>query len=213
MANEYASAVDLKTYMAMDQTITVDDARIVFACEDASRTIDAFCRRRFYADANATARVYEPAGGYTLRVDDFYTTSGLLVKADYDGDGTFETVFAASAYELAPMSGGSEGIEGYPFTEVRLISTSWPWPAAPLRRGRAEITAKWGWATVPNPVFRATLMVAAEMFRRKDAPLGFQTTGGDFGGMRVGNDVTRQVQSLLAPFRRVGAMASGAGRV
>jgi hypothetical protein len=207
MANEYAALSDLTTYMGIGDLD--DNASLADVVEDAARAIDAYCGRRFYLDGTASARVYEPKGGYTLRVDDIGDITGLLVKADYDGDGTFETTFSAAQYELGPLSGGTDGIEGYPYTEVRLISTSWPWPAAPLRRGRAQITARWGWAAVPRPVYRAALIVGAELFRRKDAPLGV-SGGADFGQIRLGNDSMRQVQSLLGPYRsgrRLGSMA------
>lgn len=198
MANEYASASDLKDYLKIPDTD--DDAKLAVAANGAARAIDRWCGRRFYLDTIASARVFEPMGGYVLRVDDIGSTSGLIVAADYDGDGTFETTVSASNYELGPLSGGTLGIESAPYTEVRLTNTSWPYPVAPLRRGRAQITAKWGWPSVPDEVFQASLIVGAELFRRSDAPLGI-SAGGDFGPVRIGNDTVRQVVSMLAPFR------------
>ena len=58
-----------------------------------------------------------------------------------------------------------------------------------------------GWSAVPDAVHEATLLVAARLFKRKDAPLGIQVGKPEFGNLSIpanDPDVTR----LLAPYRR-----------
>ena len=57
------------------------------AINAASRQIDAFCGRYFYADGSASARKFFTDDLYRLKVDDISTTTGLVVKYDDDDDG------------------------------------------------------------------------------------------------------------------------------
>jgi hypothetical protein len=172
----------------------------------SARAIDRWCRRRFWKDAAPVARTYATDGGYCLHVDDIATTTGLIVKLDDGGDGTFETTIAASGYELSPAPVGTDGgivdgIEGWPFHEIRLLDRPWPYPTSSGGSRRAQITATYGWFSVPDAVHVASLQVGAELFRRKDAPFGGVIGGTEFGPIRLSADVFRAVTSLLSDYR------------
>jgi hypothetical protein len=125
--------------------------------------------------------VYEPDDEYTVAVDDFWSTAGLIVEIDAAGDGSFNTVVPASDYELYPMNGVVDGQPGWPYYEIRLVGTD-EFPTWHRRRGVVRVTAKWGWAEVPKAVRQAVVIIAAETFQLKDAPFG--TAGMDqFGNI------------------------------
>lgn len=200
----YATAADLREYLRADkQNVSADDEQFDLAIESACREIDGYCGRGFHqvvtSAESASARVYRPANALCARVDDFWSTTGLVVATDEGDDGTFETTWSASDYELEPLNGVRQGISGWPYWVVRAVG-SYSFP--PYNdRASVQITAKWGWETVPVPVKRATLVLAAGLLKTRDAPLGIAGMG-DFGAVRIPINQYRMVQSALAPYRR-----------
>ena len=81
---------------------TVDDSLIERAIEAASRRIDGETGRRFWADPSPVARRYAPISDELLIIDDIATTTGLVVKTDTAGDGTFSTTVTSADYQLEP---------------------------------------------------------------------------------------------------------------
>lgn len=199
VTNGYTTLADLRGVLGIPDT--AEDTRIEAAINAASRGIDLHCRRRFHADTTATARVYgadATPDGYVLHVDDFHTTTGLVVATDDTDDGTFETTWAATDYQLEPLNGIVSGVEGWPYTRLVAIGR-YLWPAVG-RRARARITAKWGWAAVPEPVRQASQLVAADLWKQKDAPFGVAGTG-EYGVLRI-LEQNPTVRGLLAGFRK-----------
>lgn len=190
IVNGYATLSKLQRRV---NTATSADADLLEeAIQSASREIDKHCHRRFYTDANASARVYSlDRIGYTgIRsdclavVDDFYSTTGLVIKTDTAGDGTYATTWASTDYELRPLNGVVDGESGWPYWEIHAIGAQrFPcWTSrgpAPL-----QVTAKWGWAAVPDPVYQACLIIAKETYKLKD--VAFTAAGiGDLGTLSV----------------------------
>lgn len=197
----YCTLADLKAYLGIGDT--ADDGLLEESIEAASRAIDAYSGRPFYSRSSATARTFVAWDAYTLRVDEFHTTTDLVISTDDNDDGAFETTWSASDYELDPPPGAIlDGIAGWPYQDVRAIGTKvFPVPSTTnARRYRVQVTAKWGWAATPTQVERACKQVAAELFRRKDAPFGIAQTV-DFGPIRLSADAVGAVSSLLTPFR------------
>lgn len=193
----YVTLDELKDALGVEHAN--EDSRFAAALNAASRAVDDFCGRVFTTDTAATARQFQPHSGSLCLVDDFYTTSGLVVKTDDDDDGTFETTWAAADYLLQPLN-GRRGAQTWPYTEIHtLIPRSFPRTAHPA----VEVTAKWGWTTPPEPVKYATRLLAMAAWKRKDAPFG--VAGFDtFGVVRVRDDP--DVARALGPYRlgRVG---------
>lgn len=200
----YAAADEVRDYLrANQQNTSVDDFQFDLALDSACREIDAYCGRSFHqeilSDESATTRVYRPGSAGTVRVDDFWTTSGLVVATDDNDDGTFETTWAATDYELEPLNGHRQGLPGWPYWTIRAVNTR-TFPCA-NRRASVQVTAKWGWAAVPDPVKRATLVLTAAALKVRDAPLGIAGMG-DFGAVRVPMDQYRMIAAALRPYRR-----------
>ena len=201
ITNGYCTQNELKTFVGIPTTDTADDSLIDDAVNAASRQIDAFCGRYFYQDTSASARKFFTNDLYRLRVDDISTTTGLVVKYDDDDDGTYEETVSSSDYQVLPINGIVGGITGNPFYIIELISDGnheWPLDFS-SNRPRAEITAKWGYASVPEQIKQATLMLASERFAMRNAPLSVAGVG-DFGVVNIQQN--REITRLIAPFRK-----------
>src|SRR5512139_2516071 len=134
------------------------------AIQSASREIDKYCGRRFYADTNASARVY-PVGARPVGirdecravVDDLWDTASLVVKTDTGANGGYATTWASSDFELSPLNGIVDGESGWPYYEIRAIGAN-RFPCYGYNRpAPLQVTAKWGWTAVPDPVYQACL--------------------------------------------------------
>lgn len=168
--------------------------------ESASRSIDRIANRRFYLDANASARLYRAYSDIFVYVDDIGTTSNLVVALDINGNGTYtKTLTLNQDYILDPLTASSLG---RPFTQLTMVSNTETWPIFPgltqngLRPG-VQVTAKWGWPSVPDDINMACLILTADLYKRKDAPGGILGLG-DLGVVRmspIGRDVTAMVRA------------------
>lgn len=200
VTNGYCTAAELKANFGIGDTD--DDSKIEDAINTASRAIDAWCGQSFYDSGSASARKYAPDNWYCLTVHPFSTTTGLVVATDEDNDGTYETTWASTDYELSPINGDVGGLTGVPFRRIRAVGGyRFPVPASiSSRQYTVQVTAQWGWAAVPAPVKQACMQVAAEEFRRKDAPFGVIQSA-EFGPTRLSPDMLRAVTSKLSPYR------------
>lgn len=177
------------------------DTAIETAIEAASRMIDQECKRRFYVDVDATARVYAAiADGCVVHVDDISTTDDLVIKVDEDCDGTFETTWTSAMYQLEPLNGRAESGEAWPYMTIR--------PRAgyrfPVSRGDAlvQVTAKWGWpGGPPAPVKNACVIQTVAGFKAPTAPFGI-AGGADFGALRISRHLHPSAAALLAGYVR-----------
>jgi hypothetical protein len=200
--NGYVTNTALRARGGFD---AIPDSTLDDAITAASRVIDQHCARRFWADTTATAREYAATRAWELDVDDFHTTTDLVVKTDDDNNGAFETTWTLNTdYILKPRNGIVDGIEGWPYLRVvRLANRSFP-TAGP--RSRVQVTAKWGWAAVPAVVEH----VCVDLVRRAlfaDTGIQSEQTGSyqvayDFVGLR--QLVSDGHRALLAPYRKVG---------
>ena len=173
------------------------DQRITDALLGASRGIDKHCGRQFNKAGSVSSRIYRPEGHNVVKVDDFYTTTGLIVAVDQDDDGVFETTWSTSNYQLEPLNGVVDGDPGWPWYTIRAVGGA-QFPCSSSGRATVRVTADWGWATVPEPVKAACRIVAIEAYKLPEAPFGIAGFG-DFA-MRVrDNPIAR---SKLAAYQR-----------
>lgn len=172
IGDTYVDLAELKSYLQIDASKTSLDDALTSALESASSEIERHCNRQFNKATAATPRVYAPTALRAVEVDDFWTTTDLVVEMDTGGDGSFSTVVPSTDYELYPYSGVVDGQPGWPYYKLRLVGgTRFP-TLYNGRRGTVRVTAQWGWDTVPAPVQQACLIIAAETFQLKDAPFG-----------------------------------------
>lgn len=204
--SSYATLVDFNAYLP-GSTSNATHAQLCL--DTASRWIDGATEQdKFSLDTVATARTFEAKNRYYIEVDDIGDTTGLIIKTDAAGDGTFETTWQSTDYEVLPVNAPSEGPEPAPWTSIRAVGTQvFPLPYAGLlaRRDRVQVTAKWGWPAVPVAIQHACLMQAARLFSRTKSPDGVAGFG-DSVALRVSNQIDPDVADLIQPYRRYAAV-------
>lgn len=201
ITNGYTTLTAMKTFLSIaDNT---DDTLLEGLIEAASRSIDRIANRRFYADTNASARLYRAFNNLFTFTDDISSTSGLIVKVDDDGDGVFETTLTLNTdYLMEPLTAASLG---RPFTQITIVNTGVTFPIFPglfsngLRPG-VEVTAKWGWPAVPDDIETACQILTADLYKRKDSPGGILGLG-DLGAIRM-SPLGRDVTAIVRAYRR-----------
>lgn len=192
ITNGYCTLADLKSVLRILDN--VDDAMLEDRIEEASRVIDDYCDRRFYQDATATARIYTAQSGSYVLTDDIATDAGLIVKVDGQGDGTYETTLTSTQYQLEPINGLAKGN-----SITRIVATqtgTFPTRTSPAP---VQVTAVWGWPSIPRPVRSACILLAGRLTKRGDSLLGVAGFG-DLGAITVRN-IDPDVQRMLAPYR------------
>lgn len=194
----YGSPEDAIAYLSGEDQRSTNNVKIQAAHAQASRAVDAFCGRVFYqeqtSDDAVVARVYYPRGD-VVWCDDIWTTTGLVVKTDGGDDGTYETT--VTDYQLEPLNQIANGLRGFPYYRIRTLSS---WPSTGTRPP-VQVTARFGWESVPDPVVQATLHLTAGLFKMEHAPFGIMSFG-DFGPVRAPVDTLRYVKTLLQPYCR-----------
>lgn len=181
IGDPYILLEELKDYMKMTGS-SQDDDKLQNAMQDASVGINGFCNRQFNRTTTASLRKYDLTASGIAVVDDFWTTDELVVSLDGS------TLTEDSDYELRPLNGVVDGEPGWPYWRIKLLGFRSNIQRYCNSGARLQVTAQWGWASVPAPVKQACFIMAAETFQLKDAPLG--VAGADAFGtvMRVRNN-------------------------
>ena len=193
ITNGYCTLAELKA--AARITDNVDDALLERAVEAASRRIDGECSRRFYVDATTSARTYAANRNAFLFVDDISTTTGLIVKVDDQMSGSFSTTLTVGVdYQTEPSNAAAQG---EPITLLRALDVDFP--VAENNRTLIQVTAKWGWPSVPHAIREATVLLASRQFKRLDSPLGVAGFG-DLGAIVV-RRIDPDVAAMVAPYK------------
>ena len=202
ITNGYATLNEIKAYLSISDT--TDDTLLEKLVESSSRSIDKIANRRFYADTSATTRLYRAYSDIFVYTDDISGTSGLVVKVDEDGNGTYsKTVTLNTDFILDPLTASALG---RPFTQLTMVSNTETWPIFPgltqngLRPG-VQVTAKFGWPSVPRDVNVACLILTADLYQRKDAPGGVLGLG-DLGVIRM-SPVGRDVSQMIRAYQKI----------
>lgn len=155
IGDPYANPADLELRLGRPDPGTFADDLAA-----ASQYLETYCHRQFNKETAATARTFRPLSGCFAVVDDFHTVTGLVIKTDEDGDGSFETTWTTADYELVPLGGVVGGVTGWPFFVVRAVGSRL-FPCN--RRASLQVTAQWGWAAVPYTIKKTTLETAASL--------------------------------------------------
>jgi hypothetical protein len=196
ITNGYATLPQFKAWISDKETVI--DAILEKRIETSSRWIDHRCeqpcgrRRHFYQVTEA--RVFDTTDPNVLRIDDLLSVTTL--KTDENADGTFETTWAASDYQLLPFDAPTKG---EPYTEISALLRRFPLCAKGQRVGRIQVTGLWGWTAIPNEVHTACLLHASRGLKRRHSPEGVIGVG-EFGGIRVSNRQDPDVDSYLHDF-------------
>jgi len=191
----YVELDDLKSWVRIGSTDTLDDSELSTALIAAESAVDDYCGRRFDADASATARLFVSGRTDVVTVDDMLEAPTLVETRS----GTTWT--AVTDFQLEPLNGVVDGVGGWPYWRLRATeSTLWPTDF----EAAVRVTAKWGWPAVPSKVKQAVLIGAHRLVKRRESPeglLGFETAGVE----RIGR-LDPDLPFLVGAYRRVEAM-------
>lgn len=201
ITNGYATLTAFQNYTGMSTLTAAETASIEKAIEAASRSIDRIANRRFYQDSVATARLYRPTDFYRLIVDDISTTTSLAVALDATGNGSYtDTLTLNTDYILDPVNAASKG---RPFTMITLVGGTlgtklWPFPTN-FRPG-VQVTARWGWPSVPDDIVEATLILSADYMKRASS-VGGVVGLSELGAIRM-SPLGRDISAIVRAYRR-----------
>ena len=192
----YCTLAEVKA--ALRLTDSVDDTLLEKSIEGASRRIDGYCGRFFY-QSSSTVVTFFASNAYRLPVQDIATTTGLIVKTDNDGDGTFETTWTLNTdYLVEPHNAV---LNQRPYRAITAIGgKTFPMFFIPNEAG-VQVTADWGWDNVPHDIREACVLLSMRQFARYNAALGVMA----FADMAITvRAVDPDVRDLLSPYRLIG---------
>lgn len=181
-------------------TDSVDDALINAAIESASRLIDGYCGRSFFAGGSAT-RTFVASDDFVCQIDDMAGTAGLVIASDSDADGTFSTTWDTGDYQLEPLNQIADGLTNWPYSRIRAIG-DYLWPIAGGEALVRVTSTEWGWPAIPDPIEQACVIQSLRIYKRLDSPLGVLGFG-DMGVVRVGRSLDPDVAQMIDPYRRM----------
>jgi hypothetical protein len=193
--NLLAAVADLKSRLGLSDSY--DDTRLTSSIEAASRRVESMCGRdRFWADSTVTIREVYPDTQYCARIPiGISTTTGLIVKSDTASDGTFATTLTINTDFLTQPRNAIA--DGRPIDELFAINGAFQ----VLTNGRAglQVTAKFGWPSVPADVEEAVLILAQKLFKRNETSTGVIGFDGQGTTVRLSRR-DPDVDDLLSPF-------------
>lgn len=219
MSMWYCSMEELKSRLGItpgDPGFNDDDYEIQLAIQTVTDWVTTYCGRHFYQITEA--RTFRPRSRWNLEIDDIVTVTST--DLDYDGDGIYEVHWTENTdYQLLRYShrynSHDMGLER-PRNELQVLMASsgqpnagggqwlpWLWPFT--RQDRVKITGTWGWPAVPPNVTQASLILAADLFKAKDAPWGVAGIG-DLGMVKVQSNpwVVELLRSYINMAKKVG---------
>lgn len=208
LVNGYLQRAELKT--AIGDTTLGHDEEHDRAIEAASRQIDLWCGpppgRQFWQDTAASPRVFRAKDRTMVCINDFDSTSGLIVETDDDADGIFETLWDVSEWQAEPFNRWSD----HPYTCITTTTRDREFPLD-SRRPRVKVTTKWGWVEPPLPVKQACMTLATLYFRSKDmAGVG---VGIDFSTTTISADPVSLAMKLVQPYAISGGQLYGMQKI
>lgn len=193
LGDPYATLTELKSYVGIAVGETLKDEQLGWALDSASREIEDHCERQFNKETSVSQRIFRMNSALDVEVDDFHTTSGLVIETGISPAGSWSTL---ADYQLCPLNGIVNGVPGWPYTEIESAYGTW-FPCF----GFVRVTAQWGWPSVPDPVHQACLLLAAKNYKLADAPMGVAGFG-EFGVVRV-KDIP-EIACKLRRYKRIG---------
>lgn len=196
---KYATAEDLKAYLDINASDSVDDAYLGLAVEAASRCIDVTCNRQFGKVAVAEQRFYTARWDrdrcrWVVAIDDLMDATGFDAVT-LDSDGT--EVGAIDEYALEPRNSAQTG---RPWMRMMVRPNSVQVPTGAT--DEVAITALWGWTAVPDTIKAACLLQASRLHHRRESPYGVAGSPELGSELRLLAKLDSDVAVMVGPFRR-----------
>jgi len=202
ITNGYATKNQIKAALRIGTADVLDDDLIDNCAGAASRLIDGYCNRKFWSVGSATSRVYQAENEFYCNIDDISGTAITLKTSSFPGNG-FDVTWTVTDYQLEPLNGNLDGLT-WSYDKIRAVG-DYLFPTVNANYGEqalVQVTANFGWPSIPEPVTQATIIQASRLFKRYDSPLGVAGFG-DMGAIRVSRALDPDVAQLVEPYRRM----------
>jgi len=200
ITNGYCTLDEIKRELAIESLHILADAVLERAIEDASRMVDAYCARQFYAAA--ASGYYDVPEDSTLWMGDDWVSVSSVVN----GDGT---AIAASLYDAWPRNAVSK-------VAVRLKDSSglsWAANSGGDEIGVITVTGSSGYvdraasdaksALVISNTKRAALIIASALYRKRTGQETQAATVTGAGVVLTPQGIPRDAVQLLEGYRRM----------
>lgn len=163
ITDAYAIAGEYRARVGKSDTAA--DALLDEVLVGVSRRIDRECGRFFTKDATAVARVYDGNGLTRLYVDDL-SAAPTAVKvdrnADYDYADADETLTEGIHFWIGPLN-ADKGPEVRPYRYLDIVPGNSVLTYWPDQTRAVQVTAKFGWPSVPMAIKDAAVLMAREV--------------------------------------------------
>lgn len=204
-APDYITSDELADYLRIKapDLDPVDETQLADACSGASRAVDEHCHRQFGLVAAPEVRYYTPRWskkqqGWVMAVDDFQTTTGLVVSLDLLGDGSYSTAVDLTQVVKLPANAATRG-RPWEALRIRYASVARPVGASL----EVAVTARWGWTATPTTVVLATKLQASRFDFRRDSPAGVAGSPDQGSELRLLARLDPDVATSLRAYRRL----------
>lgn len=192
-SNLYATVAALKARLGITDSDDDDDLNDLL--DAVSRAIDRHCFQAFYLESADTTRRYTAVRPGAVFLDPFVSITSLAT--DDNLDRTYATLWDTADYDLAPANAAISG-RPYDWLLTAPGATSREFPLSSLS---VRVVARFGWPAVPADIRRATLLLGARLYKRKDAPFGVAGLK-RAGDLRIFDKTDPDVIQLLEPYVR-----------
>lgn len=180
----YIGLDEFKDRLGIDDP--ADDSQAQIAIQSVCQWINDYTGRHF--NRITETRTFQPGNIWLQEIDD--VVSVTAVRLDMDGDGVYELPLTQNVDYQLRLGDGQYNVNdtgiARPYKQLQIIQTgNWlpfTWPYTTLNR--VQITGTWGWPAVPPPVTQAAFILAADIFKMKDAPFGVSGVS-DFGAVKI----------------------------
>lgn len=198
----YCTVDDLREQLNDLGEGNLSERQLVRAVNSASRWVDGYTGRRFWADETPSARYVTPLpNNCELWLPwDISSTVGLEIATD-NGSGGYATVWDTTDYQLGPYDANTPGSPYGGWSKVESTGRlRFDIRGINGRNGmlRVRFTGLFGYAFCPDDVEQATVLKATQLYKRKDSPYGVAQFG-DVAAVQI-NRKDADVLDLLQPY-------------
>jgi hypothetical protein len=193
ISNGYCTLAEFKNFDRITSTDATDDGVIESIIEMASRFIDWWTGRRFYA--TSASRYFDAPDTRDLWLDEDL----ISVTSVTNGDGT---AIASGEYQLLPLNESPK----YAIRLKASSSVSWTGDSNGNTEGVVTVAGSWGYASsTPSDIKNACMLIAASVYRKRFGA----TEGGGKATITAGGVVLMPetmpaaAQAMLTQYRKM----------